>query len=145
VDSAQQLTSGSGAPTSELRALTAAVARQLGERPYAFRLIHRLLELYGEPFVREHVDRAPANDAAWGMPVKDGARRRTLGGVFFHLTKQTVGLREWRRRVDPAWRPPAARRLDRAGGALETAAPLLLPRVPRRVPRRSPSPEKRAP
>jgi hypothetical protein len=77
-------------------ALVEDVARELGESNYyAVKSIRRLMRRQGEPFVRELAAKARAIEDAGGMFLEDLGRRRTLGGIFFFLCKQAVGLEQW--------------------------------------------------
>jgi len=103
-------TTGTTAPTpatpatgkAALRALAGEIAAQLGEtEPEPGRLIARALRLLGEERVQAIVARALEVEAAGGMMVPDGSRRRTVGGVFFYLLRTTVGQKEWYRIFRP--------------------------------------------
>lgn len=43
------------------------------------------------------LDRAEAVQASGGMPTADGARRRTAGGVFFHLVKEAATKEQYKK------------------------------------------------
>jgi len=84
------------------RALAGEIAAQLGEtEPEPAGLIARALRLLGEEQVQATVARALEVEAAGGMMVPDGSRRRTVGGVFFYLLRTTVGQKEWYRIFRP--------------------------------------------
>jgi hypothetical protein len=96
------------------------LANSLGERrPYPRYSIKRLVRAYGEEFVREYVERAQTVEAAGGLLQEDG-RRRTLGGVFFWLVKQAVGMDAYREAVPMSFK--AFRRMLRELAAKEMAA-----------------------
>jgi hypothetical protein len=64
---------------------------QLGENSADRRLraaLQRIARRLGQERVEHLVERARVIHAGSGMLVKDGSRRRTLGGVFFQLAKQ---------------------------------------------------------
>ncbi len=70
-------------------ALTQQIAAQLGETADEPRYIIRLsLLLLGRVRVVHLVDKALVIESAGGMLTSDGKRRRTVGGVFFHLLRQ---------------------------------------------------------
>jgi len=84
------------------RALAGEIAAQLGETDSEpARLIARAVRLLGEERVRAIVARVRAVEAAGGMMVPDGSRRRTVGGVFFYLLRADVGQKEWYRIFQP--------------------------------------------
>jgi len=103
-------TTGTTAPTpatpamdkAARRALAGEIAARLGETaPEPARLIARALRLLGEERVQAIVARALEVEAAGGMMVPDGSRRRTVGGVFFYLLRTTVGQKDWYRIFRP--------------------------------------------
>ena len=103
-------TTGTTAPTpatpamdkAARRALTGEIAAQLGEtEPEPAGLIARALRLLGAERVQAIVARALEVEAAGGMLLPDGSRRRTPGGVFFYLLRTTVGQKEWYRIFRP--------------------------------------------
>ncbi len=84
------------------RAAIDEIAAQFGEtEDEPKRLIKRALRLLGEEQVHATVARALEVEAAGGMMVPDGSRRRTVGGVFFYLLRTTVGQKEWYRIFQP--------------------------------------------
>ncbi len=84
------------------RALAGEIAAQLGEtEPEPAGLIARALRLLGAERVQAIVARALKVEAAGGMLLPDGSRRRTPGGVFFYLLRTTVGQKEWYRIFRP--------------------------------------------
>lgn len=52
--------------------------------------IRRLVERCGLPQVETWVDQAQQIEASGGMLTNNGNRRRTVGGVFFHLAKAAI-------------------------------------------------------
>jgi hypothetical protein len=71
--------------------IVATIAQQLGEtQPHPMFQIRRIVQRLGPEtalaFLRETLE----IEAAGGMPVPDGSRRRTPGGVFFHLVRSRV-------------------------------------------------------
>ena len=89
----------------------AAIAAQLGEtEQLPLRQIARALAALGEERVRAFVAEALAIEAQGGLMLPDGSRRRTLGGVFFHLLRKGVTSAEHRAIFPshPSSRLPAA-------------------------------------
>src|SRR5918998_3519024 len=81
--------------------LVAAIAAQLGETASVpVRQIGRALATLGEERVRAVVAEALAVEARGGLLLPDGSRRRTVGGVFFHLVRRGV-TRDERRAIFP--------------------------------------------
>lgn len=69
----------------------------------------------GEERSRQLVQEALAVEAAGGMLVSNGSRKRSLGGVFFKLAKKKIGPRLWRYlqgratlKIEQRAAPPAA-------------------------------------
>ncbi len=84
------------------KATAGAIAAQLGEtEPEPHRLVVRALRLLGEERVRAIVARALEVEAAGGMMLPNGSRRRTLGGMFFYLLRAEVGQKDWYRIFRP--------------------------------------------
>lgn len=88
------------------------IAAQLGERATPPVLqIRRIVKVLGVERAQTFAREALAIEAQGGLLVPDGSRRRTPGGVFFHLVKARVKARErWLlfRRPLPRTRPPAS-------------------------------------
>jgi len=84
------------------RAAIDEIAAQFGEtEDEPKRLIKRALRLLGEEQVHAIVARALEVEAAGGMLLPDGSRRRTVGGVFFYLLRTTIGQKDWYRIFRP--------------------------------------------
>lgn len=78
------------------RKLANELADELGEiHAKARHCISVLLRRRGEAFMREHVAKAREVEASGGMPILNGERRRSFGGVFFFLARQTIGTPVW--------------------------------------------------
>jgi len=78
-----------------VQTIAAAVAAQLNEEdPVALSQIRRMVERVGEAQVRAFIDEALAIEANGGMTIKDGGRRRTLGGVFFYIAKGKITAKD---------------------------------------------------
>lgn len=75
-------------PTKEQKSLAKEIAAQLGETETApSRQILRLIQVCGCGFSRTILAEALETEAAGGLMVLDGTRRRTQGGVFFYLAR----------------------------------------------------------
>ncbi len=84
------------------REIASEIAAQLGEtESEPQRLIARAVRLLGEERVRALVAGALEVEAAGGMMLPDGSRRRTPGGVFFYLLRAQIGQKEWHRVFHP--------------------------------------------
>ncbi len=77
------------------RAIAAEIAAQLGEtEPEPLHHLYRAVRHLGEDRARALVTQALTVEETGGMLLPDGSRRRTLGGVFFHLVRVEVGHKE---------------------------------------------------
>lgn len=96
----------------DIRRVTDQIAAQLGERATPpVRQIRRIVKVLGVERAQAFAREALAVEAQGGLLVPDGSRRRTPGGVFFHLVKARVKARErWLlfRRPPPRTRPPTS-------------------------------------
>lgn len=96
----------------DIRRVADQIAAQLGERATPPVLqIQRIVQVLGAERAQAFAREALAIEAQGGLLVPDGSRRRTLGGVFFHLVKVRVKARErWLlfRRPPPRRRPPVS-------------------------------------
>lgn len=57
---------------------------------HAIRKIENLIEILGLDFVQTHVEETQRIEAEGGLLIKNGKRRRTTGGVFFHTVKSKL-------------------------------------------------------
>ena len=74
------------------------IADQLGETDAEPRAqIERVVEVCGAETAQTVLDETLATEAAGGLTVPDGSRRRTPGGVFFHLLRQRIDRDDWKR------------------------------------------------
>jgi len=93
---------------SVIRALASTIAALLGETEQEpTRQIARALRVLGTERARGLVDQSLEVEASGGMMLPDGSRRRTVGGVFFHLVRSGVSKRErraifWMERTTPS-------------------------------------------
>ncbi len=88
------------------QAIAAEIAAQLGEtEPEPLQHLYRAVRHLGEDRARELVTQALVVDENGGMLVPDGSRKRTLGGVFFHLVRAEVGQKEFYRIFRPQGSP----------------------------------------
>lgn len=125
------------------------IATQLGETAFApRRQIQRIVAVLGVAKTQALLAEALAIEARGGLLLPDGSRRRTTGGVFFHLVKARVTARQrWLlfRRLPPSrakgnqrvpaeppltWasRLPAARAALQQQGAIEDVKIILVGR-----------------
>jgi len=110
----------SPSPMALRRKLAKELADELGETGKARDSIFVLLDRRGEAFIREHIAKAREVEASGGMLVLVGERRRTFGGVFFFLARQTVGAQEWTEMFPFR---PFKKRQDKAKTPAEAPAP----------------------
>jgi len=88
--------------TEQSKIVADEMAMQLGEtESEPRRQIGRAVRLLGEERTRSFVARTLEIEAAGGTMLADGSRRRTPGGVFFHLVREDVGSKEFYRIVRP--------------------------------------------
>jgi hypothetical protein len=72
--------------------LVAIIADGLGEKPftYAYKQIHTAVRVLGPRAVVQLAQEALQIERQGGMTTQDGKRRRTLGGIFFHIMKGRI-------------------------------------------------------
>ncbi len=100
-----------------------AIAGQLGETAAGPRhQIARIVDELGEERARALLAEALAIEGRGGLLLPDGSRRRTPGGVFFHLVRTQASPEEVGRIFPP--RPWQQRRQGATRGASATAAPV---------------------
>jgi hypothetical protein len=74
------------------------IAARLGETAEEpCRTIQRIVEERGAAFALTCLERAAEIEAKGGLFLEKHQRRRTFGGVFFHIVREAVGLHEWNR------------------------------------------------
>jgi len=82
-------------PTA-LQAIVDEIATQLGEtEEEPRRQIKRPVRVLGEERVRALVAQTGEIEAAGGLMLPNAQRRRTPGGVFFHLMRANIEHKEW--------------------------------------------------
>ena len=100
VEDGVQITGHNGRQTGEamqepLNDLTATIAAQLDEtEPGPIMQIRRVLRTLGPERTLAFVQQTLDVEARGGMMLPDGSRRRTLGGVFFHLVRGNISWKE---------------------------------------------------
>ncbi len=78
------------------------IAAQLGETEDGpIRQIRRAVRILGEERVRALVARTFDVEAVGGLMLSNESRRRTPGGVFFHLMRWEAEYKEWYRIFRP--------------------------------------------
>lgn len=88
-------------------AAAAAIAEKLGENDaIPLKQIDQIVEALGEDRALELLEQTMAIEESGGMLVADGSRRRSPGGVFFHLVRKELP-REWKQRIF-YWQPEGA-------------------------------------
>jgi hypothetical protein len=119
-----------------LEKATHALIDELGERNSidARDCIRRLVHGFGLEFVQRHVERAKQVQAEGGLPRPEGGLR-SLGGVFFVVMKESVGLESYLqvsltrqhrlrlRRERSGWRPAQQAKAEtgQQAGAAQTS------------------------
>jgi hypothetical protein len=99
-------------PTMEQTTLTLAeLAAQLGEtEPDGLAHLKRVYRVLGPERTQEVLDRTLQIERDGGLMLPDGSRRRTPGGVFFTLVRESVGHQEFYRVFRPHGRGAGAQR-----------------------------------
>ncbi len=81
-----------------LQAIVDEIAVQLGEtEEEPRRQIKRAMRVLGEERTRSLVAQTLEVEAAGGLMLPNESRRRTPGGVFFHLMRANIEHKEWYR------------------------------------------------
>ena len=82
------------------------IASELGETsPTAARVLLKLISTWGPQFAQDHLAKARDVEAAGGLLTETTQQRRTFGGVFFRLVKNTVGTEAWHAFAEKSPRP----------------------------------------
>ncbi len=106
------------------RALVRELADRLGETAAGPRhQLARVVDVLGEDRARALLAEALAIEARGGLLLPDGSRRRTPGGVFFHLARTQASPEEVRRIFPPRPRPQRRQGAARDAGTPQAAAP----------------------
>jgi len=96
----------------ELQVVAEDIARQLGEKSRKpKRQIFLIVKRCGIEFAQKLLEDAKEIENSGGMMTQDGKRRRTLGGVFFHLARQQIPP-EIRQEIFYSWRIETQQRLE---------------------------------
>jgi hypothetical protein len=126
------------ATPTDIRSVVVTIAEQLGEtesgpKGQIARIVRRLGPEAALGFLRETQE----IEAQGGMPLADGSRRRTPGGVFFHIVKARISFEDRgaiffpksqrRRTRPPAGAEPASRPPAHVAAPLPTAAIVIGP------------------
>jgi hypothetical protein len=97
---------------ADTRAIAADIARQLDEtNPVAIRQIERIVQHLGADAALDFLRETLEIEAQGGMMLRDGSRRRTLGGVFLYLVKGRVP-QETRSLIWPHLRPKRKQKIE---------------------------------
>jgi len=79
-------------PSEHPRLTASELAAQLGEiEPIPRKHLKRALRILGPERTQALLDQTMETERNGGLMLSDGSRRRTPGGVFFHLIRTTVG------------------------------------------------------
>lgn len=78
-------------PPHILKGQSKSIAEYLGEADFKPKVqIHRMIRLCGVDFVQALLDETNRIEKEGGLMLPDGTRRRTKGGVFFHLARNNI-------------------------------------------------------
>lgn len=109
------------------------IAGQLGEtEKQAISQIRRTIRILGEETARDVLRQTLEVEEQGGMLITDGSRRRTPGGVYFHLLKQRIGQKEFFKIFahSKTQRRPQAAQSGQPAHAPQPAAPFSLADLP---------------
>lgn len=95
----------------------AAILGETEEKPIF--QIARAIDFLGLEKAEELVKKAQEVYAGEGLLTKDGSRKRTLGGVFFRLVRESVTKKQWRKKIKPIAKPAKPPKINLAEIAKE--------------------------
>jgi len=96
-------------PSEHAPLTTDELAAQLGEtEPIPRKHLKRALRILGPERTQALLDQTMETERNGGLMLSDGSRRRTPGGVFFHLVRTTVGTKESYKILRPQTKPTPA-------------------------------------
>ena len=100
-------------PSEHAPLTTDKLAAQLGEtEPIPRKHLKRALRILGPEPTQALLDQTMETERNGGLMLSDGSRRRTPGGVFFHLIRTTVGTKESYKILRPQTKPTPAQPQD---------------------------------
>jgi hypothetical protein len=106
----------------------AAIAEKLGEKDaIPLKQIGQVIEALGEARTMQLLSETMEIEAGGGMTVADGTRRRSKGGVFFHLVRKELS-REWKQRIF-YWQPEGAAKTEAPKEEAPVAPKARRPRI----------------
>ena len=117
--------------TPDPRAIAATIAQELGEtQSVPINQIRRIVQRLGPEAALAFLQEAQQIEAQGGLILPDGSRRRTPGGVFFHLVRQRISPED-RAVIFPGWpkrsKPEASRTGTPPAPATQPSAPVVPP------------------
>jgi hypothetical protein len=93
-------------PPKKIKVVARQIADALGEQEFrTYKIIEGIVQHCGVDFARALLEQTLEIESGGGMLTLEGDRRRTPGGVFFHLAKGQLSVEE--RRVIFYNRPPS--------------------------------------
>ncbi|MBA3823440.1 MAG: hypothetical protein H0X24_05955 [Ktedonobacterales bacterium] len=113
----------------QMRAAAATLAEHLGEQESGARYrLWQIMRTMGEEGALALLQEAQAIEAAGGQLIGNGSRRRTFGGLYFHLARERLT-------GDPAYdwifaRPPATKKKPASNAPAQPAPMASVPSVP---------------
>ncbi|MDQ5852088.1 MAG: phosphorylated adapter RNA export RNA-binding domain-containing protein [Chloroflexota bacterium] len=111
-----------------LQTITATIAQELGETQRGpISQIRRTVQRLGPEAARAILQETQAIEAQGGLMLPDGSRRRTPGGVFFHLVRQRVTPDD-RAFIFPGWpKRPTSQTGTAQAPAAQPSTPVVQP------------------
>jgi PHAX RNA-binding domain len=109
-------------PSRATQAVAERIAAALGEQePGTIAQFTRVIRVLGEKRALEYLTKTQEVEKQGGMVTLDGSRRRTTGGVFLRLIKESVTAKE-RGRIFGPWAPKKGSRQGHNGGHTQRPA-----------------------